>query len=131
MLFTILTNDISRDIISLYDITKGDTKSLVNTKLNRYLPLTEAAYYILLSLREPLHGYGVMLKVEKMSRGAISIGPGTLYGAFATLEREKLIAFVREDERRRVYQITEKGEQVLDLYIERLGMMLSNAGKLN
>ena len=32
----------------------------------KYLPLTEATYYIMLTLIEPLHGYAVMQKVEKM-----------------------------------------------------------------
>ena len=47
-----------------------------------YLPLSESTYYIMLMLTEPLHGYGVMQKVETMTGGKVVIGPGTLYGAF-------------------------------------------------
>ena len=50
--------------------------------------LKRSDYYILLSLVEPLHGYGVMQKVETISEGTVTIGPGTLYGAFTTLEKE-------------------------------------------
>jgi DNA-binding PadR family transcriptional regulator len=92
----------------------------------KYLPLTESTYYILLALIEPLHGYGVMQKVEKVSRGAVRLGPGTLYGAFQTLEREKLICMVKEEDRRKCYQLTDKGRRVLARQIERLQVMTHN-----
>jgi DNA-binding PadR family transcriptional regulator len=88
-----------------------------------YLPLTESTYYILLALVEPLHGYGVMQKTETLSSGTVSIGPGTLYGAFTTLEKEKLIMLVKEEERRKSYILTEKGKKVLAGQIHRLEIM--------
>ena len=51
----------------------------------KYLPLSEATYYVLAALQEPLHGYALMQKVEAMSEGNVVIGPGTLYGAFSAL----------------------------------------------
>ncbi|MDE6233212.1 MAG: PadR family transcriptional regulator, partial [Lachnospiraceae bacterium] len=42
--------------------------------------LTEAVYYILLSLIQPLHGYGIMQNVEKLSKGRVRLAAGTLYG---------------------------------------------------
>lgn len=95
-------------------------------ELAKYLPLTESTYYILLTLIEPLHGYGVMQKVEEISQGAVKIGPGTLYGAFSTLEKEGLIRMVREEERRKSYQLTARGEAVLALQIQRLEVMTRN-----
>ncbi|MEW5872775.1 MAG: PadR family transcriptional regulator [Chloroflexota bacterium] len=89
----------------------------------KYLPLTEATYYILLSLVEPMHGYGVMQNVDTLSEGTVKVGPGTLYGAFSTLEQEKLIVMVKQEERRKSYQLTEKGRQVLRRQIERLDVM--------
>lgn len=91
-----------------------------------YLPLTESTYYILLALVKPLHGYGVMQKVEVMSGGTVTIGPGTLYGAFSNLEREKLITLVKEEERRKSYTLTAKGRQVLAAQIRRLVIMSRN-----
>ena len=92
----------------------------------KYLPLSEATYYILLALVEPMHGYGVMQKVEAISNGAVKVGPGTLYGAFATLEKERLIVMVKAEDRRKSYALTDKGRQVLSRQIERLEMMAEN-----
>ena len=94
--------------------------------IDKYLPLTESTYYILLALAEPLHGYGVMQKVETMSEGAVKIGPGTLYGAFQALEKEGLIVKVGEEERRKSYALTEKGREVLQRQINRLKIMVRN-----
>ncbi|MCD4673572.1 MAG: PadR family transcriptional regulator [Anaerolineaceae bacterium] len=91
--------------------------------IRKYLPLSEATYYILLTLVEPLHGYGVMQKVEEISKGAVTIGPGTLYGAFSHLEKENLIVMTGQEERRKLYTLTEKGRQVLLDQIRRIEMM--------
>ena len=99
---------------------------MFDDKTNKYLPLTEATYYIMLSLIEPLHGYGVMQKVEAISQGTVKVGAGTLYGAFSNLEKEKLIAKVSEEERRKCYALTPKGKQVLLRQIERLEIMNGN-----
>ena len=99
---------------------------MTEKEANKYLPLTEATYYIMLSLIEPLHGYGVMQKVEQISRGTVKVGPGTLYGAFSTLEKEKLILKIKEEDRRKSYVLTPKGKQVLLSQIERLEIMTGN-----
>ena len=99
-------------------ISKDDAK--------KYLPLTEATYYIMLTLVEPLHGYAVMQKVEEISRGAVRVGPGTLYGVFTTLEKEGLIVKVSEQDRRKSYTLTPKGKAVLANQIERLELMSRN-----
>jgi DNA-binding PadR family transcriptional regulator len=93
-------------------------------EIEKYLPLTESTYYILLSLVEPLHGYGVMQRVETLSEGTVKIGPGTLYGAFQTLEKEALIVKVGEEERRKIYTLTAKGSSVLKSQVERLVIMV-------
>jgi DNA-binding PadR family transcriptional regulator len=98
----------------------------VGVNANKYLPLTEATYYIMLSLVEPLHGYGVMQKVEKISQGMVKVGPGTLYGVFSNLEKEGLIVKVTEEDRRKCYALTPKGQLVLLRQIERLEIMNGN-----
>lgn len=95
-------------------------------EINRYLPLTESTYYILLCLVEPLHGYGVMQKVESISQGTVKLGPGTLYGAFTTLEKDGLIVKVAEQDRRKSYTLTTKGRRVLAAQVERLEIMTKN-----
>ena len=95
-----------------------------NDEISKYLPLTESTYYILLALVEPLHGYGVMQKVEHLSEATVKIGPGTLYGAFQALEKEDLIVKVGEEERRKIYKLTGKGLEVLKLQLSRLVIMV-------
>jgi DNA-binding PadR family transcriptional regulator len=89
----------------------------------QYLPLTESTYYILLALIEPLHGYVVMQRVREMSRGSVEVGPGTLYGVLSKLLQEGLVRMVKEEKRRKVYELTPKGKDVLRAQIERLEIM--------
>jgi DNA-binding PadR family transcriptional regulator len=91
--------------------------------LNRYLPLTESTYYIMLALSRPLHGYAVMQRVAELSRGTVAVGPGTLYGAFVTLEKQRLIEKVGEEGRRKIYTLTALGSRVLAAHTERLRTM--------
>jgi len=98
-----------------------------NKEFSKHLPLTEATYYIMLVLVTPKHGYAVMQNVEEISGGTVRLAPGTLYGAFTTLEKNKLITMVDKKERRKIYQLTEKGTQVLLGQVERLKIMLKNA----
>jgi len=98
----------------------------MSTDFKKYLPLTESTAYTLLALTEPLHGYGVMQKVEAISNGTVKIGPGTLYGAFSTLESEGLIVKVDEVDRRKIYALTDKGKQVLKEHVRRAEIMVEN-----
>ena len=94
----------------------------IDKKVKKYLPLTEATYYILISLVEPLHGYGIMQNVEDISKGEVKLGPGTLYGALSKLEKQGLIIKTDEidSERRKYYSITEFGKKVVKLEYLRL-----------
>ena len=99
---------------------------MVRDDVNKYLPLTESTYYIMLTLVEPLHGYAVMQKVEEISKGTVRVGPGTLYGAFKALEKEGLIVKVKEDNRRKSYVLAPEGQKVLINQIKRLEIMTQN-----
>jgi DNA-binding PadR family transcriptional regulator len=89
--------------------------------IKKATPLTEASYYILISLKEPLHGYGVMQKVEEMSQKRVQLGPGTLYGALSNLQSLGLIEAVDENgsERRKLYCMTESGRFIAEHEIKR------------
>ena len=102
----------------------------ISKEVLKYLPLTESTCYILIALAEPLHGYGVMQKVEEMSAGFVSLGPGTLYGAFQTLEKDGLIEKAGEEERRKSYALTPKGQQVLAEHIRRSEIMVRNGKQI-
>jgi DNA-binding PadR family transcriptional regulator len=99
---------------------------MTSKNLDQFLPLTEATYYIMLALVEPLHGYGVMQKVEQQSEGVVKLGPGTLYGVFSTLEKQGLIVKAGEEDRRKYYVLTLQGKQLLALQIKRLEAMTRN-----
>ncbi len=96
---------------------------------NEQSALTEAFFYILLSLASPLHGYGIMQKTEEMSGGRLRLAPGTLYGALQTLEGRGWIAEEQNpaDSRRREYNITPAGTAALRAEVARLREMVNNA----
>jgi len=85
-----------------------------------YAPMTETAFYILLCLKQPNHGYGIVQTVEKLTDGAIRLAPGTMYGSLSKMEKDGLIRFVREEEKRKIYQITDLGLEVLQLELNRI-----------
>ena len=90
-------------------------------KLRRvYVPMTETGFYILFCLQKERHGYSITQKVKELTEGQLSISPGTMYGTLAKMEKDGLIAFVREEEKRKLYSITELGSQILELEIQRI-----------
>jgi|GEM_PF-246073 len=79
-----------------------------------FLPLTETSYYTLVALLEPCHGYKILNKVKELSDGQVHLAPGTLYGALENLEKQGLISLMEEvGPRKKVFQITEKGMDIL------------------
>ena len=92
-----------------------------------YVPMTETGFYILLCLQSPNHGYGVVQMVEKMTDGEIRLSPGTMYGSLSKMEKDKLIQFVREEEKRKLYVITELGNEVLQLEMARIKRLYRNS----
>lgn len=94
--------------------------------LNKFLPLTETTFYIMLSLMKPSHGYAIMQNVEQLSNNKVKIAAGTLYGALENLIKQKLIKSVEsEDKRRKVYVLTDEGKDVLKLEIERMKHLIN------
>ena len=102
-------------------------------KAKKYLPLTEATYYIMLSLIEPLHGYGIMQKVDEMTEGNVKLGPGTLYGAISKLLKQEVIIEVEDlkgDARRKTYKLTSFGRIIVNLEHKRIHMLYENGKKV-
>lgn len=91
------------------------------------LALTETAYYILLSLLKPSHGYAIMQNVKRLTAGRINMGAGTLYGALSTMKEKGFIAECPcGDPSRREYIITPEGKLLLEKEISRLRELLAN-----
>ncbi|WP_372445139.1 PadR family transcriptional regulator [Clostridium estertheticum] len=99
---------------------------------NESIALTEAVYYILLSLYEPLHGYGVMQKVEGLSSGRVKLAAGTLYGAISTLLQKGWICALPGDtnSRKKEYEISSIGKSVINNEINRLRELLTNGEQI-
>ena len=93
-------------------------------------PLTEAVYYILLSLTEPLHGYGIMQKAEQLSSGRVRLAAGTLYGALNTLLEKGWIATGPQEGRQKRYQLTPQGREALLGELDRLRELVANGETL-
>ena len=91
-----------------------------------YVPMTETGFYILLCLREPNHGYGIVQKVKEMTNGDIVLAPGTMYGSLSKMEKDGLIRFIREEEKRKIYVITELGNKVLETEMKRIERLYKN-----
>jgi DNA-binding PadR family transcriptional regulator len=84
----------------------------VNEPLSQLGRFAEPSLYILVSLSGgPRHGYAIMTDVEEMTGSPL--GPGTLYGALARLERRGLIEALEPEDRRRPYRLTGLGATTL------------------
>ena len=97
-------------------------------------PLTEATFFILLSLSPaPTHGYAIMKEVKVLSQGRIVFSTGTLYGALRRLLEQGWIRRVNDpepnptDRERKAYALTERGRKILNAEIERLKSLLRTA----
>lgn len=94
--------------------------------------LTEAVYYILLSLYKPLHGYGIMQNVFDLSSGRVNLAAGTLYGAINTLLQRGYIKALsnKMNLRKKEYVITEAGKEIIINEIDRLRELIRNGEKI-
>ncbi|MBD5494792.1 MAG: PadR family transcriptional regulator [Lachnospiraceae bacterium] len=93
-------------------------------------PLTEAFYYILLALRKPNHGYGIIQEVERWTNGRVVLGAGTLYGALQTMQKRNWIEIYSidtESRKKKEYIITEAGKEAFNAEKQRLEELLKNA----
>ena len=90
--------------------------------------LTEATYYILLSLYRPRHGYGIMQQTEELSGGRVRLAAGTLYGAISTMQEKGWITALdgAADSRKKEYVITDIGREVLRAEYARLKELVEN-----
>lgn len=100
-----------------------------------FLPLPPATFHILLTLAGgDRHGYGIMQEVEQRTKGALKLGPGTLYGSLKKLLESGLVVEVEahsdpalNEERRRYYRLTELGERVARYEAQRLASLVDAA----
>lgn len=77
--------------------------------------MSETMFYILFSLREERHGYGVMQYVQELTHNRIVLGAGTIYQSISKLEQDALIVSTQQIDRRKLYLITDLGKEILKI----------------
>ena len=97
-----------------------------------FLPLTPAAFHVLLTLADgPKHGYLILKDVEERTGGEVVLSTGTLYGLIKRFLDDELILEVRptagDDERRRTYKLTTVGREVAEAEAARLERLVAAA----
>lgn len=96
-------------------------------------PLTEAIYYILLAVRKPNHGYGIIQDINEMTVGRVTLGPGTLYGAINSMLAKGWISLYSEDKesrKKKEYLITDIGNKVFQDEVKRLNELIENSKRM-
>ena len=66
---------------------------------------------------EPMHGYGIALRIEQISKGVFQVNPGSLFPAFRRLERAGWIESewraTENNRRAKYYLLTDQGRRKL------------------
>ncbi|MCI5903593.1 MAG: PadR family transcriptional regulator [Oscillospiraceae bacterium] len=89
--------------------------------------MTETAFYILLALTEPRHGYGITKFVAELTENRIKLGSGTVYGTLTKMQKDGLIEIYDDTDKKIVYNITDTGRQVLRTEVQRIKLLYGNA----
>lgn len=92
-----------------------------------YCPMSETAFYILFCLQEEMHGYSITKKVQEMTANEILLPPGTMYGTLSKMEKDGLIIFTKEQEKRKYYKITTLGNEILNIELKRIERLYKNS----
>jgi len=104
-----------------------------------FLPLSPQVFAVLLALADcEKHGYAIMRAVEEQTNGAMTLGPGTLYGSLKRLLGQGLVEETEpkpddegcEDERRRYYRLTGLGNRVIAAETARLERQLATVRRI-
>lgn len=109
------------DIVEIrhsYRVTYGGGQ--LDRLLKKYVPMTETAFYILLSLTEPRHGYGIIKQVEELTNGRLKLGSGTIYGTLTKMQKDEMITIFADERRKTIYEVTAIGKQVMRVEMARL-----------
>lgn len=81
--------------------------------------MADVRLLVLVSLSDgPKHGYAIQADISEFA--AVHLGPGTLYGALSSLERDALVEALPSDQRRQPYRLTADGRQRLGQQLDAL-----------
>ncbi len=94
--------------------------------LQKWLPMSETSFYMLLALRTPRHGYAIAKYAEELTCGRIKLGSGTIYGTLQKLKDDSLICVYDDSSNRITYELTSRGKILLEKEIERLRTVVND-----
>lgn len=75
--------------------------------IKKYIPMTETAFYILFSLTEPRHGYGIIKRVEELTNGRLHLGSGTIYGTLTKMQKDEMITVFSDEKEKQFMKLQE------------------------
>ncbi|MFJ7972139.1 PadR family transcriptional regulator [Psychrobacillus sp. NPDC096389] len=101
----------------------------IDKVIKSYIPMTETAFYILLSLTTPRHGYGIIKHVEELTGGRIILGSGTIYGTLKKMQRDEIVTVYADESRKIIYEVSPIGKELMRNEISRLKELHANALK--
>lgn len=90
----------------------------------KFKTLTEQMYYVLLCLKEECCGTEILLRIEDMTQGRVTVGSGTLYNLLEEFLSSGMIEERRADGRKRYYVLTDKGKTCLEQEYERIRIQI-------
>jgi PadR family transcriptional regulator, regulatory protein PadR len=83
---------------------------------------------------EPLHGYGIALRIEQISQGAFRVNPGSLLPALSRMERAGHVKgewrATENNRRAKYYAITAKGRKALQTETENFGRQIAAINRI-
>ena len=92
----------------------------------KFQTLTEQMFYILLCLRQECCGTDIMAQVSTLTKGRVSVGPGTLYNLLESFLSAGYIAETNVEFSKRSYLITKKKKKALDYEYRRLRTLVAD-----
>ena len=88
--------------------------------------MTETAFYILLSLTVPRHGYGIIKHVEELTKGRLILGSGTIYGTLKKMQRDGIVTVYADGKRKTIYEVSDVGKALMRHEMTRLKELHAN-----
>ena len=83
---------------------------------------------------EPMHGYGIALRIEQISDGAFRVNPGSLLPALSRMERAGHIEgewrATENNRRAKYYAITARGRKALQSETENWGRQIAAINRI-
>ncbi len=92
----------------------------------KFQTLTEQMFYVLLCLQKECCGADIMSRIEEVTDGRVTVGPGTLYHLLDEFQITGMIQLTKTEGRKRSYILTDTGKAALEQEYLRLRMQAAD-----